>query len=407
MPGVTDTKIQIGVYTADAGTGNAVMGAVTGGNSDSQDPDRFFKEVIGEVNKKGVAGRQLEPVWHFVDYNQYVNSSARQNEHQRMCSAWTEDNKVFSISGAGMMDDLIIDCAAKAKTTIVMSGYQPPISKQRFDAIAPYWYSPNGMLTDHRESSVTRFLHANGFFSPGAKIGLVVEDTPYIRAGVNRGLKPTLASLGLKAEVEVVYPDVVESPWSTYVLTLFEKGVTHVLMSATTGGSLPGLFMTRAANEQGFKPQWGLGSDQTPDRLVNNPSSPEQLANVWAAGWMPAYDVGISAPAASPADQRCRDIQARVSYQSTASNTGNAHAFCEVIFFLQAALDQADEVSPQGMAEGAARLGASYASTLTVDGKTTFGRSDHEGPSVARLLRYNAAQKRFAYTTAPQPLTPS
>ena len=405
--GVTDDVIQIGMYTADAATGGKVTGAVAGGSTSAEDPDRFVKEVIGEVNKKGIAGRKVEAVWHFVDYNQFTTTAARQGEHQKMCTAWTEDKQVFAISGTGMMEDMIIDCAAKAKTPIIMSGYQPPVSKQFFDTVAPYWYSPNGMLTETRERAVVRFLHSSGYFTPGAKVGIVMQDTPHIKGGVERGMKPALSALGIEVAAEVAYSDPVSSPWSTYMLTMQQKGVTHVILSTSTAGSLPSTFLVRAANDAGYKPQWGTASDHTPDRLTQRNPVPEQLANMWAVGWAPPYDLGTSAPAGSPNDQLCRDIQKRVSYDSTGANVGNPQAFCDVMFFLQSAFEQAKEVSPEGLADGVAKLRTEWASALTVDGKTRFGKGDHEGPTVARLARYSAAEKRFTYTTEAKPLSTS
>src|SRR5207249_3976086 len=148
----------------------------------------------------------------------------------------------------------------------------------------------NSTLAMRRERSIAAFFLKHGFLTKGMKLAIMVQDTPGTREGVEKGLKPALAAVGIKPAVEIVYPDWVQSPWANYVLQMQAAGVTHVLFSATNGVWIPPLFMMQAAENQHYRPKWGWGTDQDPVGVAGLGAPADQLANVTGMGWSPAQD---------------------------------------------------------------------------------------------------------------------
>jgi ABC-type branched-subunit amino acid transport system substrate-binding protein len=385
-----------------------VANAVTGGNIGSGSYQKRNKAIVDYINATGgIAGRKVETVVYYQDSNQKFTSSGRQREYQRMCSTWTEDHRVFVMSGHAIWGDsgVMFDCAAKTKTPIVMNGFQQPISQRHFESMADYWYAPDWFVADSRERAVGRFLLAHGFFAKGARVGVLIEDTPDIREGVERGLKPVLAAAGIKPALEIFYPDNIESPWPNYVLQLQQARVTHIVMSATSGTALSLLFMMRAAEDQGYRPKWGVGSDNAPGDLVDYSAPEEQMANVLGAGWFPGYDLPGEYPPVSDNDQICREVLKKAGQEDKAGQWRDANlSFCESLLFLRAAFQRAEVVSPKGLAAAVAKLADTYPSTVTVGGATRFGPRRHQGVTVGRLVRWDRGARQLKYASGPEPL---
>jgi hypothetical protein len=298
---------------------------------------------------------------------------------------------------------VLVDCAARTKTPLVSTGaFHLPITQRHFESIAPYWYTPVGMVADRRERAVARFLLAHGFFDDGATVGLVVEDKPDIRESVDHGMKPVLAAAGIRPALEIHYPDHVESPWANYALQLKMAGVTHVVWSSTSLVAFPHLFLMRAAEDQQYRPKWGLASDNGPTHIRDLAAPRAQLANVQAMGWRPNHELYTdNAPPESDTARVCDEAMKR-----NGQPAGNRHGLsqCEFLFFLKAALENADVVSPEGLAGGVARLGDSYASTLLIGGATRFGPGRHDGVTRVRTVAWDPSIDHFEYTTAPEPV---
>lgn len=215
-------------------------------------------------------------------------------------------------------------------------------------------------------------------------------------------MKPVLEDAGVDIVAEAVYPDPIDSPWSTYVLQFQSAGVTHVVMSTTAYLWAPSLFMMRASNSQGFRPRWGLASDHYPNQLAEVGAPRAQLARTQGMGWIPLRDVG-PITSVSAQEELCLQILADAGYPS---GPGDGD-FCEFPFFLKAALDRADVISPAGLAEAVAKLGTDYVSTVTVNGSTRFAPGSHDGPSAMRPFGFNDAcgdegASCFQYTAAAQ-----
>lgn len=382
--GVTDKVIQLGIGVFSVASLEAGFKAV-GAEPPQKDPKLSYRTVIDDMNARGgLAGRKIEPVWHEVDVAQFVNSSTRQQALQQACAHWTEDNSVFAMFAPGFNEDVMLECAAKTKTPFLQVWNQTWPSQRRFSQVSDSWYALDGMVADRLERGFAKFLLAKRFIAADTKVGLLIENKPGIREGVDLGLKPVLAAAGVKPEVEIVYPDIVESPWDNYVLQLQTAGVTHVLMSATSGANWPTTLMMRSAENQRYRPYWLVDSSHEPYTTQERAAAPqEQYAKVRGMGWRPWRDFG-DLTVISAADQHCRDLMKKVGQPELASRP-----MCEVLLFLQAAFERADTISPAGLAAGVGRLGSTYRSISTINGVTQFAPGRHDGSTLVAPIGYD------------------
>lgn len=399
--GVTDETIEIGLLTANTAALNAAAGAVSGnadGGLGSLDAEAAMNAQIEYLNSRGgIGGRRIVPVYYEVNAQNTLSASGRQTEAQAACATWTEDHHVFAM--VGVSEELLFDCAARTGTVVVSGFIQNAVmGEDRYAAMSQLWYSPTRFTAEERDRAVAQFLLQKGFFPPDARVGLMVEDRGTSRTSAARALRPTLTAAGVSVVHEIHYPDPIDSPWSNYVLQLRQAGVTHVVWGAATSGVVPGMFMLLAAEDQRYRPMWGVGSDQSPDGFItvgNVP--PEQLENVVGMGWLPVVDVGDHEPI-GPNGAQC-DEAMRSTGQSESA------ACLDILFLLRDAFALAPELSAAGLEVGVEQLGGRYSSPVTIDGATRFGPGDHSGPVVVRMVGFDpSSPQHFQYTSDPESL---
>lgn len=398
--GVTDSTIEVGMRDADYAAAAAATNAVTGGDASADAFD--FKEgnlaALEAINSVGgIAGRKVVPVTYHYNAANYFSAAGRQQEEQGACATYTEDNHVFAFSGSGT--EIMLACAANAKTPWIPTLYHLRLTDQRVRSIWNYYYDPAGITSDRANRALALFLLANDVFGREAKIGLMVEDIPDQVQGA-QAMKPALTAAGLNPVVEIRYPDAIESPWSSYVLQLQAAGVTNVVWTVQSSQILPAVFMMQAAENQTYRPSWAFGTDMTISGLLGYNAPPEQLAGVVGMGWQPSPDVADSSPESvhSPTATIC-DAAARKRNQVVEW----ARSQCEWLFFLRTALQHTNELSVAGLASGVAAMGEGFGSLMTIGGRTSFA-DRHDGVTTVRLVVYDRDLERFKYDTGPLPI---
>jgi hypothetical protein len=400
--GVTDATLQVGMTYIDEAAAYAAVSAVGGTTvqpATGADVAKANAAAIDYINATGgIAGRKVEPIYHTFSAANLSTQSGREQEAQSACADWTEDHHVFAFTPTGYGQDQYIDCAVKTSTPLVGIGVHPYPSQSRYASISDYFYVPHGFVADRRERAVSEFAVNHGFFGKGAKVGVMIYDLPGIREGYARAMKPVLAAGGFAPAVEVAFPDMIQSPWTNYVLQMQAAGVTHIVFSASIGAMWATLFMMRAAEDQGYRPHWIVGSDNSPAALVGLNAPKAQMANLRGVGWRPGADTPDAESKTANA-QTCAEVMKRAGQPPT-----SGYGQCEFLFFLRAAFERAAVVSPSGLAGGVAKLGDSYSSLFTVGGSTRFGPSQHSGPSLARAVAYDASCGCFQYAGSAQPL---
>ena len=402
--GVTDSTVTLGFWTLDAATFAAAAAAVgyqfDPTTTNNLDVKAETKAVIDYFNAHGgLAGRKINPVFYQTNIQNLATRSGRQQEAQSACATYTEDNHVFGFETfKGFTEDNIIQCAIDHKTVIVDDWYQgAQLTRSRLQQASPYWYGTNKLVAESRERTQVERLAAVGYFGKSPKVGILTEDVPMSKESAAKGLKPALSAHGFPVAAEVVYPDVIDSPWQTYVLQFKQQGIDHVLFSTSTYEWLAAVLFMRQADAQGYRPRYGLTTDVDPggDFTDNVPAS--QLPGAIAVGWSPSSDIGT--PLSGPQYDLCMKIE-----KAAGQPGSSAPWVCEYLFFLQDALAHAPEFSVKGLEAGVTAMGRTYPAMFAPVNDFSNGRK--AGITQVQTTAYDQGCGCFnKYNSPPAPAT--
>jgi hypothetical protein len=176
---------------------------------------------------------------------------------------------------------------------------------------------------------------------------------------------------------------------------LRQAGVDRVLFLGS-GLSLPFVFPT-VAESQGYRPRYGITSDDGPDFMATNAPA-EQMTDAMAVGWEPQYDVADSDAVLrdDPLWQSCASVMRKAGF------TPRDGRRCTAVYFLERALHGARDLTARSLRAGADRIGSGPYSTQTYD--TYFQPRRYDGVSAVRVLRFAASCTCFRYVTGELPV---
>ncbi len=263
---------------------------------------------------------------------------------------------------------------------------------QRSVVPVEYLYRPAQPHAD-RLGFVIDGLVRHGFLR-NAKIGLLRYDSPKEKAVADRVFKPALAAHGLKvhSEAAIREPDSAAQAGESaaesgnVALRFRQQGITHVLF-VPSGGAIPLLFLA-AAESQRFRPKYGFSSLDAP-YFVRDSVPRAQLEGAVGVGWGPTVDLGPAsrdAQAFSPGSRLCVAIAKEAGFAPQEA----PFSYCDMLFFLKAALDGATAATADALRQGAPRA-SGYQSSLTFGTKFSPGR--HDGTAKARVFVYDGDWK--------------
>lgn len=362
-------------------------------------PEGYARAVIEEMNRRGgLAGRKIVPV--FAAYDAATTRSYAADE-QTMCSRWTEDHRVAAAVVVSYIPigGTLLPCLTRARVPVVYgSGASFWGEKEGFDAW-PLFFTPNGPSLDRWARFYVERLHAQGFFEPRAKIGLLRYDTPAQERVARMILAPALARHGLKLTSEVAIthhrstPEFLSSGTAqaqSAALRFRSESITHVLFM-----SVSFLFMA-AAESNAYRPRYGLSSNDLPEFVrANVPAA--QLERSLGVGWLPFDDVNDAHdPGQTEAQKRCLALMKEAGQDtSTRSAKGGAIDHCDALLFLQSGANEAGTLTPRALGSAFEALGSRFVSGGTF--RTTIGPGRHDGTSVVRDFAYSGACSCFNY----------
>jgi ABC-type branched-subunit amino acid transport system substrate-binding protein len=390
----------IGVITS--GNAGALLGAL-GVNANYGDQRKQSQAIADYLNAHG--GIQGHPIkLTFYDYD---TTGGGPGNAQAACAAFTQDQHAFASIGVAGMDDNYHACAAKAGMLVLTDG---DIKSAAFFKRFPTTVLISDAVQVRRYAAMVYALHNEGFFTPGAKIGLLYNDEPNDQQGIREGMKPALAKLGLKVSDEITMnPNDTSgyaSAQSSAALKFQADGITHILFGAATAWTFD-----QTAAQQHYYPMQGVDSRQSPGLLMQTVDSPQSLVNTWGFGYQPVQDVDARHDPGPVSDRQslCTSIlkAAGQSASATRLSLGAALYLCDELFFARDALAGQPDTSKASFLRGVAALGSSYHSTLTF--RTQFSASQHDGAQAYRPLRYKTDCSCFTYTgpARPFPRAPS
>ena len=374
-------------------------------NGETVSPSEVARAMVRSFNDTGgLAGRRIVPV--YAD----LNSASHDYEAQMQanCAAFTEDHHVAVVlSTVGYYSETLLGCLARAKVPIISGDWSAPDEQdaRRF----PLYVTPDTFLGESRMAAAVKHLKGSGWLQTRHRIGVVIEDCPIDRRVYGNGLAPALKSAGLKVASTFLtrcfraIQDFAEqaSQMSNAVLRFRQAGVNRVMfVSQAAEANMVFLFST-VAQEQGWFPGYAVTSVAAPSALALNMSE-EQLVNVRGMGWLPAVDTESlkQSPPTSTA-RVCLERMKRVGIQP-ASNTDHyfISAPCDIFTLTDRLLrDTKGDAAPEALMRALAKVGTSFVTASTVDGRTTTSGGQLR-PAAGRLFAFTP-ERGFHYTTAP------
>jgi hypothetical protein len=409
---VSGGTIQIGfIYTTGRQQAAAALGAagVTSGDEEAQ-----WKVLVHYINTHGgVAGRQIQPVYHGESD---TSTESISSQEQAACDDFTQDHHVFAAMSSFEVTDTFLGCMQKrgVPTLISLESISDGSEFQRL----PLHFEPSDINLDRQATALADGLASEGYLASRtpatkAKFGIFTYNTAsYDHAA--HALAGRLKQHGA-ASVEIS-----EAPFanttsdtsgiataaSSAVLKFRSDGVDHV-MFLDLNGLLAFLFMEQAAS-QGYTPRYGLTSQSSgshlADLLGNNANS--QLNNAVGIGWIPVLDLPATQypdKAGTAPKQLCVRLMRSGGQSQGLSSPGAelvALGQCDDAFLLQAAAARAGaQLSASTLLAAVDGLRNAYTPTLTFT--ASFASGQHDGGSSVRKVAYATSCKCFRYTSAP------
>lgn len=383
----TGGTLKLGVHLS----ANAAAASTFGVRLPAHSPEKVNAIVEWINTHGGIGGRRVVPAYHTTDPLQ----GSFDQQAQEACTDLAQDKKVaFAISAAQVYRDSLPACFAANETPFVWDVFYPT---QRNVVPATYLYRPAQPHTD-RLGFVIDGLVRHGFFR-NARIGIVRYDSAKAKAISDGVLKPALKRHGLSvaSEVGVREPDSAAQASDTAasssggVLRFRQQRITHVIF-VPSGGAIPLLYLA-AAESQGYRPKYAFTSLDAP-YFVRDSVPRSQLAGAAGVGWAPIVDLGPErreAQTFSSGSRLCVAIAAKAGYGPEEAPI----TYCNMLFFLKAALDGVSDVSTAGLASAVVQA-TGFDTSLTFGAR--FARGRHDGTSRARVFVYD---EDFQYVGPP------
>lgn len=406
--GLTDTEIFVGfAYTIDgANEALGVEGITTG------DMRGRYQVLLDYFNARGGAGgRDIVPVYHGYDGTSTQSFSAQE---QAGCATYTQDNEVFVVTEAGteFSDGTMLACLHNAGVPSLNS----PGTSQQSDAVYarfPNFVTTNVLSLDTIARMWPRGMEETGFFEPRSvtepvRIGLLTYDTPSMRGVTEQSLKPAMRAVGQEFDEEAYISrpsrlaDVgsMTTQINSALLRFRSAQVQHVMIQDIGNALLTLLFM-QGAEGQGYRPRYGLTSNNGGQLLVDEGGNAAQFADARMIGWLPHFDVPERefTESMGPARELCERIYAEAGVAFENRNArAVAYLQCDELFSLTAALNAMEgAVTQDKLIPTFVGLGTSWQSAL--NGPTRFAPDRRYGVSRYRLARFVDDCTCFRYTS--------
>ena len=402
-PGVTSTTINIAAaYDPDAAAADSALGAA---NANPGDTKAEETAVINYINAHGgVAHRKLNPIWYKASVSQDANTT-----YEQACSTWTQDNKVFVLSGGSPILD---QCTANEHAIGVLAGaiaLETTAQNRKY----PADINLTSVTIDHSMLVTVNGLARQGYFTKGAKVGIVTWDDPYYHYGIATGADPALARIGLH-NVPVQYVAVPQSygdlgatsaAAGNAVLKFRTMGIDHVIIldgpAGVNSSAILVLEWMQQANSQQYYPQYGLNSTSGFNGAGSDYPQKELIGSV-GVSWQPALDATPAENASrlkTPYAQLCLKIMKEAGQQQSGANAQAIQfATCDELFFLKQVLDPITGPLNQQTALAAINAVGTHFTSMVTYG-VDLSPSRHDGAYLARNMAYQQSCSCFTYTS--------
>ncbi|HEU5034837.1 MAG TPA: hypothetical protein VFT62_08800 [Mycobacteriales bacterium] len=399
-PATSRRPLTIGMLYTSNGAANAALGVATAASSG---PNTVMSALVRALNRRGgLAGRQLRVEYSAVD----ATSSDYSTQANAACSKFTQDKPVPVVLDFAFGNRYgMAQCLAKRGVADFGLG----TSDTAGDNAVRMFASPDWMTSSRRYPAVLAGLHQTGYLTSSNKIGVLLENCPYLQRAYQRNVMPEVARLGLHvADTEgfdctsgFSSAGPASASIQSAVLRFRSHGVDRVLI-VSDYEQVALLLLANDAESQGWRPGYMLSSAAQAEVMRANIAS-GQWPQLHGIGWSPGLDTDDPhRPLAAP-DRRCLDlIKSGGVSVSGWQNIYVATAVCSHVFFLDAALGRSNgDARAEALMSAIGSLGARFVAPGILDGRTFFGPTRRDGPAAVAAFGYVAACKCMRYTSAP------
>jgi hypothetical protein len=392
----------IGVTTQkDASTALAAIGVA---GLDFGDQEAQARAAIAEVNRTGgLLSRKLVP--RFYDVKSADALTNPQTAAEAACRGLTEDTQVVAVVNLVAAIDLpsFNACLKKHETPVVSGGFVPA-SNGFFQSLDPYHYGVAAPAYDVMAPLLVARLQALHYFAgwdttnggPGnapVKVGIIHKDSPDQRRIANH-LMALLKQRGVDVARTFAYDgsstQATTSGQANAVLPFRTAGVTHVLHLSSEV-----FYFMNAAENQSYRPRYGLTSLSGTNLLLQGSAPARQLSGSLGIGWLPAADVDAQNRPSTAGGAVCTRAM-RAGGQSVSGGAAlTAAEFCDAVFLVAQAARAGGGFSADALRDGANRLDRSFRPAATF--RSGLSTRSTTVPAAARDLAWDAQARVFRY----------
>jgi len=365
--GISASQILLGVLVErdDAGIAAAVgASSLTGGDHVAE-----VTAIVRDMNAHGgILGRKIVATFQYVDTSDETKDPA--GAAQAACVGLTEDKHVFAAISylAALPSTTLFSCMARHGTPLLESDAAPQ-TRARYAQADPYAYGPHTVTVERMAPTLISRLRAQGYFAgwdtlrgaPGTaavKVGILyISGDDTYRDSTTTALAAAgyrmVDTFGYQASLSSVGSDM-----QAAVLRFRNDGVTHVFIEE--GSAV--LFFAQVAENQAYRPRYGLTSLDLPAGLLATGALPkQQLAGATGTGYLPMGDVGDMTRTTSTADTSCRELMRRAG-QATTDPTAVLYMQieCDDLHLILAALVRSGSPTVAGLRSGLDGLGTAF-----------------------------------------------
>jgi hypothetical protein len=394
-PGVTASSISIAVSVSGTGSGaGEQVGQAFGVAGFSSAPEKpLIQAMINHVNAQGgILGRKLVPVWHTIDA---ADTRPYAEQSQEACATYTEDNKVFAHLNV-VSDETFFACMQQRGTVGIE---RRVVGSDKVTRGFPSIFTVSDLDYTTALALTVRDLVQERFLTKTSVIGVLQTDTPDFDRVRKDGIERELARTGLHiTKTYRVTPVQGTSDAATAVrdaqaavLQFASAGVDRVLFAQPNGALFDIAFM-KQAEQQGYRPDYGLSSHDGPVALVGGNAPAAQLDGSRGVGWGP-YDDFTDVPKAqmSPAVARCLAVykKAGVAPPNDRGQLNQYLGFCAT-YELFAAIARAagPELTRSSFIAAGERLGRGFDDPFAITGASLRSPGRHEGVTAWQPITY-------------------
>ena len=391
--GRAPAPVVVGVPVQDPASENNVY-AQYGGNVQTVDHGLIAQAVASYINAHGgIGGRRL--VVRTYDYDLF-DGQPYDTHYQQICDYFAHGPAPVAVLQGPYKT---APCLASHGIGSLTDG--PSNATTTLQAQLPsFFFQPSSLAADRFAVPYVQGLQQAGYFSHGAKVGVIRALGFDDDNAVDRALHAALAQAGVHVAAEATLPPMnsagdipgIVARLGDAVVRFRTAGVDHVV-SADYDGTYMGLFM-EAAEPQAYRPRYGLSSLNEP-ALLRASVSANQLRDAVGVGWSPLTDVGPGEDQpAAPDRAECAAI-----FRDAGVSTGSrfddgqyaAYTICDDLLMLRQARI-APGASVRAALEG---LGSSHTSAAAF--ATRLDAAHHDGVAGYRMLHFDEGCSCFRY----------